>query len=315
MNLIEARAYHLHEIQRILGHAEDHPTLRLYGLYERRLLEYLDGNRLDPELAMLNPHIVAGCQGWIHEHHGYGVRGGRQAELAFDRIMKIWSAFLAKRRIIPVDLMLGFVVPKVPKIRRRPFSEDEAQAIMAAVRLGASPVRDRALMLVLSDTGCRVGELCGLTIDDVVATDGSLRKSIAFRKTKGGVPRDVVIQQQSRKTGGRCMEALRAWLKVRVAQPGVVSVFTTFDGWPLSERRVREMHAAYGAKARIHPCHPHMWRHTHATEALAEGVPENSIRDRLGHISPIVLNDYLHQSDRTRDIAAERASLSEKWRL
>jgi len=316
MNLLEARDYHLRELARIHGHAADHPTLRLYGLYERRHLEYLEQSRLDPTLHMLNPHVVAGCQLWIREHHGYGIRGGRQAEAAYSRIMKIWSAFLAKRRVIPVDLMAGFELPRVTKIRRRPFTEDEAQAIMAAVRLGASPVRDRALMLVLSDTGCRVGELCGLELADVVAPDGSLRKAIAFRKTKGGVPRDVVVQQASKRTGGRCMEALRAWLKVRSAQPGVLNVFTTHDGWPLSERRVREMHRLYGTKARVEGsvC-PHRWRHTSASEQLAEGVPENSIRDRLGHLSRASLDTYIHLSDRTKTIAAERACLSEKWRL
>lgn len=315
VDLIEARAYHLREVQRIRGHEADHPTLRQYGLYERRHLEYLDHNRLDPTLNMLNPQIVASCQAWIHEHHGYGIRDGRQAEAAYSRIMKIWSAFLAKRLIIPQDRMLGFELPHVPKVRRRPFSQDEAQAIMAAVRLGASPVRDRAIMLMLADTGCRIGELCGLCIEDVVEPEGQLRRSIAFRKTKYGIPRDVVIHQPTR-TGGRCLEALRAWLKVRPAQPGVLNVFTTQAGWPLSDRRVRELHRLYGTKAHVEgSVSPHRWRHSHASEALAEGIPENSIRDRLGHLSKQSLDTYIHLSDRTRAIAAERASLSEKWRL
>lgn len=315
VDLIEARVYHLREVQRVRGHQADHPTLRQYGLYERRHLEYLDQNRLDPTLNMLNPAIVASCQMWIREKHGYGIRNGRQAEAAYARIMKIWSAFLFKRKIIPVDHMLGFTLPHVNKTRRRPFTEDEAVAILAAVRLGASPVRDRAMMLLLADTGCRVGELCGLLLEDVVSPDGSLRHSVAFRKTKGGVPRDVVVHQPTR-TGGRCMEALRAWLKARCAQPGVQSLFTTMDGWPLSDRRVRELHRMYGAKAHVEGAvSPHRWRHSHASEALAEGIPENSIRDRLGHLSRASLDTYIHLSDRTKAIAAERASLSEKWRL
>lgn len=316
VNLIEARVYHLRELQRIHGHSADHPTLRQYGLYEQRHLAYLDLNRLDPTLSMLNPAVVSGCQLWIHEHHGYGSRGGRTAEAAYSRIMKIWSAFLAKRHVIPKDLLLGYELPRLGKVKRRPFTEDEAQALLAAVRIGASPIRDRAIMLVLSDTGCRVGELCGLELSDVVSPDGSLRKSIAFRKAKGGVSRDVVVQLQGRRSGGALHEALRAWLKVRVAQPGVTSLFTTRDGWPISERRVREFHTVYGAKARVEgPVFPHRWRHTSASEQLAEGIPENSIRDRLGHLSRASLDTYITLSDRTKAIAAERASLSEKWRL
>src|SRR6266566_4834877 len=45
MDLIEARAYHLAEVRRVRGHDDaNHPTLRLYGLYEQRHLLYLEAN-------------------------------------------------------------------------------------------------------------------------------------------------------------------------------------------------------------------------------------------------------------------------------
>jgi integrase len=327
MDLIEARQYHLNEVRRVRGHDDaNHPTLRLYGLYEQRHLLYLDANHLEPRLDMLNPHMVAGCQLWIREHHGYGKRDGRQAEAAYSRIMKIWSAFLARRRIIPQDLMRGFELPRVPKIIRRAFTREEAERLYSVAGNSPNQERDRAIMLVLADTGCRVGELCGLELDDVIGADGELRASIRFRKTKGGTPRDVLIGARDLVGGGPCIEALRCWLRVRKAETGVKALFVTsdagrawstrvFGGEPLSTRRVRELHLTWGSKAHVEPCFPHMWRHTHATEAMNEGLGEDAIRDRLGHLSTETIHSYLHANTRSRDRAAELSSLSNKWNL
>lgn len=326
MDLIDASQYHLSEVQRILGHPANHPTLRLYHLYERRHLEYLEINRLDSRLDMLNPHMVAGCQLWIRAHHGYGIRGGKAAENAYVRIMKIWSKFLFKRRVMPQDLMLGFELPRLPQVLRRSFTREEAERLFAVAGDSPNSERDRAIMLMLADTGCRVGELCGLELDDVIDARGELRASIRFRKTKGGRPRDVLIAARDLVGGGPCIEALRRWLHLRKARPDVRALFVTSDtghpwltheggGEPLSPRRVREMHNLWGQKARVQPCFPHMWRHTAASEAMTEGVGENAIRDRLGHISPDVIHSYLHQNSRSRDKAAELSSLSTKWAL
>ena len=280
MDLIEARDYHLRELQRIHGHAADHPTLRQYGLYERRHLAYLDDNHLDPRLDMLNPHIVSGCQLWIREHHGYGIRGGRTAEVAYARIMKIWSAFLFKRHIIPADLLVGYELPRLAKVRRRPFTEHEAQALMAAASTGASPLRDRAIMVVLSDTGGRVGELCGLHLEDVLAPDGSLRKSIAFRKTKGGIPRDVVVQQQSRKTGGVTLKLLADWIDMRSTINKSVrtnKLWLSVHGNPLNRESLRRVLQRICFDAGIDGNRPpHAFRRASFTERYLESP--NSIR-------------------------------------
>jgi integrase len=266
-------------------------------------------------LDMLNPHIVSGCQLWIREYHGHGNRNGRQAEAAYARIMKIWSGFLLKRRVISQDLLQGFELPRVPQIARRPFTREEVERLFSVVGDFPNPERDRAILLLLADTGCRVGELCGLELDDVIDADGTLRASVRFKKTKGGVPRDVQIASRDMIGGGPCTQALRTWLRVRKARPDVRNLFVTVDGDPLHPRRVREMHTLWGRKAHVDNCHPHRFRHTAATEALTEGVEENSIRDRLGHMSPEVIHSYLHQNNRLRDSAAEKASLSSKWNL
>jgi integrase len=327
MDLFEARDYHLAELRRVRGHEDpNQSTLRLYGMYERRHLAYLETNHLEPRLDLLNPHMVGGCQLWIREYHGIGKRNGRQAELVYARIMKIWSAFLFKRRIIPADLLVGFELPRVPKVLRRPFVREEVERLYAAAGDSPNPERDRCILLLLADTGCRIGELCALDLDDVIGPDGDLRGSIRFKKTKGGIPRDVQIAARDLVGGGPAMAALRCYLRVRQAPPDQRALFVTSDtnqpwqpprgaGERLSDRRIRELHRVWGEKANVDNVHPHRFRHTAATEALSEGVSENSIRDRLGHMSTEVVHSYLHQNARLRDDAAEKASLSSKWNL
>jgi integrase/recombinase XerC len=328
MDLFEASAYHLAEVRRVRGHEDpNHPTLRLYGLYERRHLAYLETNHLEPRLDMLNEHTVGGCQLWIREEHGIGKRNGRQAEAAYVQIVKIWSRFLFKRRVIPQDLLQGFEKPHVPQVLRRPFSREEVERLYAVAGDSPNPERDKAVLLLLADTGCRIGELCGLDLDDVIGPDGTLRGSIRFKKTKFGVPRDVLIAARDFVDGGPSMAALRSYLRVRKAPVEQRALFVTSGaGQPwsvrdvnggnrLSPRRVRELLRLWGTKGHVDNAHPHRFRHTAATELLSEGASENSIRDRLGHMSPGAVHGYLHQNARLRDIAAEKASLSSKWNL
>lgn len=321
MNLLEARTYHLRSVRARRAEAtrdhEEHPTEKLYRTYEDRFILYLDDHGFEPELKMLNPALVEDCALWMRERPitTRGHRGGAQAIRMFYVVMKIWSRFLTERGVFLIDPLLPVHPPRVAKVHRKPFSEDEARRILMAVAEGIDPIRDRAVMLMLASTGCRVGELCGLTVDDVTDGSGNVTGIAIFRRTKGGNPRTVVYGRRDKAHGGRTVQALRQWLRVRAAQPGIDALFTTSDGYALETRRIQEAHKRYGIAGQVPQCTPHRWRHTHASEGFAEGLRETDIRERLGHVSSDVLKDYLTIGDRTREVAAERADLAEKWRL
>jgi hypothetical protein len=85
---------------------------------------------------------------------------------------------------------------------------------------------------------------------------------------------------------------------------------------PLSTRRVREICTELGTAARVPDCYPHKFRHTAASEFLAERPgAEIQLRSRLGQVSGSVLADYVSISDPTAASAAATASLSTKWGL
>lgn len=309
MNLIEAFEYH----RNAPGLARSKATIRNYRVYQEGFLDFLAEHQMAPHLSALNVQVVAEYQRWLRSK-SLGKRGGAVAEKQAVMVLKACSRLLWDREILDADPLARLRVPRPPRIQRKPFTPDEAKRLVQAATAGANPIRDRALLLLMFDSGCRIGELMASTLADLDMQEGH----ITFRKTKGGVPRTVFLRVASRRDGGPCLAALKQWLKVREAKEGVEHLFTSREGYALSSRRVRELFAEWGMQARIPNAHPHRTRHTAASQFL--GQPgyqgaEIQLRNRLGHVSHGVLADYVTLSDPARSAAAEVASLSSRWEL
>ena len=308
MDLVEASAYHRHALARLNRSPQ---TLKLYAIYQNSFLAYLLSNDIELTLDALTPELVRRWQAWLRSQ-STGRRGGIVSEKQGVQTLKIWSHFLSDNDVYPFDPLARLKIPRVPRIHRKPFTQDEAHRLVQAASAGANPVRDRALLLMLLDTGCRIGELCAATVADVDLEVGA----ILFNRTKNGQPREVKFRVQGRRDGGPALVAIRTWLKIREAREGVESLFTTRERWPLSTRRAREIFTELGQVARVSDCHPHRCRHTAASEFLAERPgAEIQLRSRLGQVSPTVLADYVTISDPSAAAAADVASLSQKWGL
>lgn len=308
MNLTEAAEYHRRTLER-LGRRPD--TLRLYKLYEDSYLAFLLEHDVEPDLEALNTQFAREWQAWLRAR-SHGSRGGAVTEKMAVITLRTWARFLWDNDIFSYNPLARLKVPRVTRLHQKPFSQDEVRHLVVAAAGGSNPIRDRALLLLMLDTGCRVGELCGLELGDVDLTQGS----VLFRQTKNGHPRQVIFRVASRRDGGPALSALRQWLRVREARDGVEALFTTRERFPLSTRRVREIFAELGEAGRVPNAHPHRMRHSAATEFLAaQPGAENQLRSRLGHLSHQVLADYVSISDPTAAAAAEVASLSTRWKL
>src|SRR5438132_7839842 len=86
------------------------------------------------------------------------------------------------------------------------------QALWSASRQTRSPIRDEALLLLLLDTGARIGELTTLTLDKVRLDE---RHLVIGLHGKGRRERIVPIGDPTKPDGGPVIRALRAWLKDR----------------------------------------------------------------------------------------------------
>ncbi|HKD99271.1 MAG TPA: tyrosine recombinase XerC [Micromonosporaceae bacterium] len=154
--------------------------------------------------------------------------------------------------------------------------------------------RDIAILEVLYATGIRVGELCGLDVDDV---DHARR---VVRVTGKGA------KQRSVPYGVPAQRAIDAWL--RQGRPLLAgprsgpALLLGARGGRLQETTCRQVVADWAAAAGLPHLSPHALRHSAATHLLEGGADLRSVQELLGHASLSSTQIYTHVSiDRLRD--------------
>ena len=168
----------------------------------------------------------------------------------------------------------------------------QARALLDAAAVAAddgSPAgaRDVAILELLYATGIRVGELCGLDVDDVdrgrrvVRVFGKGRKE---RTVPYGVPADVAL--------GRWLTTARSQL---VAPGAGAALFVGARGGRIDQRAVRTMvHRRLADVPGAPDLGPHGLRHTAATHLLEGGADLRTVQELLGHASLATTQIYTH---------------------
>lgn len=145
-------------------------------------------------------------------------------------------------------------------------------------------VRDRALLRLFYRAGLRCNEALNLRVRDV----DFRRLEVRVNDGKGGKDRVVWLDEVS-------CEVLRAW---RDRRPRSEFFFCTLQGNRVHDSHVRHMVARRAKKAGIElRVHPHMLRHTYASELLEEGFSVSEVQKLLGHEDLQTTSIYLHVVD------------------
>ena len=183
---------------------------------------------------------------------------------------------------IAVDPMANMEVPKVvdkpvPTIT----DEDLAKIIKACAGRGFEGRRDEAIVRFLLDTGCRVSELCGITLDDM-----DLDRETALVLGKGSKRRSVYF-------GARTARSLDRYLRERRTHKEAHSpaLFLSQRG-PYSADGVRDLLRRLGTAAGVDGLHPHRFRHTFAHDFLLAGGQGPDLKRLAGWSSDVMLERY-----------------------
>ncbi len=212
------------------------------------------------------------------------------------RVFTAWAARTGRSSTDP-GALLGS--PKPHRTLPPALRVDEARALLEAGAGHAddgSPVglRDVAILELLYATGIRVGELCGLDVDDldrerrVVRVLGKGRKE---RTVPYGLPAE---------------RALAAWLergRSRLAVTGSgAALFLGARGRRIDQRAVRSLvHRRLADVPGAPDLGPHGLRHTAATHLLEGGADLRTVQELLGHASLATTQIYTHvTTDRLR---------------
>lgn len=161
--------------------------------------------------------------------------------------------------------------PSIPYALPKFLSEQEYAQVKLMTE--TMPLRDRALVLFLFSSGCRSLEVVHLKIQDV-----DLKKRTAQVTGKGKKIRKVHFSEE-------CSFVLQDYLSTRTYIPNDPLFMNKF-GQSLQKNGIYLIIKKLGKIAELpQSLHPHVCRHTFATNLLARGAELEFIADELGHVN------------------------------
>jgi site-specific recombinase XerD len=193
---------------------------------------------------------------------------------AYARVLRTFTRFLHKEKYI--DELVDFDMPKVAKKQLRFYSKQEVGQIIQACK----DKRDRALILLMIDSGLRLSETIALNWGDVDVNTGVIK----VVSGKGRKARMVMI-------GFNARRALLKYLG-QVASGDEQPVFQSQSGKRFTVSGMRSWVLRIGKRAGI-KLSPHALRRTFATLALKAGMNVFQLQGLLGHSSLEMTRRYV----------------------
>lgn len=229
------------------------------------------------------------------------------------------------------DVPANPLAPTAPPRRHPRLMPD---GVAAALIAAANTARDRMIVTWLSDSGIRVGELCGLHHADLhlrANHECGEERLAHFHVVKRSNPNRA---RAKRGQPARLEDAVVRGGSVRYASPAMVETYLEYltdeyfevrglatsnlvlvqlqndIGMPLSTHGVRQMLARAGRRARVGKVRPHAFRHTWATALTeASGMPALTAKAGGWASAKTVEETYLHLA--ASDLVSE--SLERVW--
>jgi len=216
----------------------------------------------------------------------------------------------------PASLITSEELPRVRRKETKVLSVSEANELMNA----AKNTKSEALIRLGLETGARVGELTGITWDQVDFDAGKVRIKYALQfldgqptlvepKTSASVrelsisPNAIgALKSQLARQSEQAIGLGKAWTN------DLNLVFTTEIGGPLNRHAVLRQYlrpllreAGLPESIRFHDL-----RHGAASLLLARGVPIPVVSELLGHANPsITMSIYSHALPNSQEMVAE----------
>lgn len=208
--------------------------------------------------------------------------------------------------------------PKAEQRLVEAYSIQEIKAIMGAVsrsRIYKSPTgqardhslkqadRNRAILLLLMDTGMRASELIHLQLQDLDMKTNKIKVL-----GKGNKERSVPISS-------RTAQALWRYIAQRDQRRSTDPVFITSSGYGLTRRDLYHRLNAIGRRAGVADVHPHRFRHTFAIMYLRNGGDVYTLQAILGHTTLEMVRHYARIAQTDIETVHRRASPVDNMRL
>lgn len=215
-----------------------------------------------------------------------GMRLSPDTVQQYARNLKSWATFLHGDGFTSSNLFARLRLPKVPVREPEVLTEEEiAQVIGIYNPASATGLRNILLVLILADTGLRLGELCQVTIDDVDLERGTL-------KVMGKGQRERTVH-----VGATVQKLLYRYLRYLRPEPlsaQVRNLLLAQDGTPFTTSAAKRVCRRAAQRSGVTRLHAHLLRHTFATLYLLNGGDLLTLQRLLGHSTLEMVRRYSH---------------------
>lgn len=224
------------------------------------------------------------CSYLIHDYERNGKPLKSSSVNSHIRAVKAFYNYCIQEDMIP-DFSRKLKTTKVFKEEKLPLSDEEIQHLIDCFGSSELEERNRCWVILMVDSGLRRGELLGLRLCDV-----DLDNNFILVTGKGRKQRYVPL-------GNLSHFALEKYIcTFRIDSEPIAPVFVDRFGCRCNDNTIKQVFQKLKHRTGIKRLHPHLLRHTFATNYLFDGGDLETLRLILGHSDLQVTSMYLHLS-------------------
>lgn len=191
---------------------------------------------------------------------------------SYGRAVRAMFNHLVEAGLLEVSPAAHLVLPRLPAKKKKAIDDDAIDRMIAASEAQA---RDHALVLMLRDTGVRVGELCSMVVDNIEIQDGLGRVLVTDDKTH--ISRFAYFGEETAR-------ALARYLRSRPHDAPAYLWLSLKGPEPLSTSGVYQLLERVADRAGVDSrWNPHAFRHALAKRLLEGGMNHVAVQKILGH--------------------------------
>jgi integrase/recombinase XerD len=282
-------------------------TIHNYYEHMEYLLRYL--NERYPECVFIHQLTSTMIRDYTvylkNERQGYtGVKGRQRKEAGLSyntinirlRTLKTMCGFWIAEEMITTNPMKNIKQLRLDEDHEvNGFSKKEIKRLLNTPdKKQFAGWRDYVLMILLLDTGLRVGEAVKITINDVDEERRLIYIPSLFAKSRKGrfVPVSLQTLNLLRRLNNETEDNF----------PGEIHFFMGAYGEPLTTDTFRRRMWGYGKKLGIKKCNPHKFRHSFCRDYILNGGDIFTLQKIVGHSDisttrKYIQMDYEHMSN------------------
>jgi site-specific recombinase XerD len=252
-------------------------TIKIYSSAVERFVEFLAYSGMPTAAASVTREHVEAFLVHLHE-----MGRAPNTVATYYRGLRVFFGWLLEEGEVGESPMRNMKPPKVPDVPVPVLDDDQLRRLLKTCSgKEFTERRDQAILRLFIDTGMRCSEITGLRVADV-----DFDNQVALVLGKGRRPRACPF-------GPRTALALDRYLRTRARHPQSSSeaLWLGRNGG-LTDSAIERIVTRRGQEAGLEGLHPHIFRHTFASQWLAAGGTEIDLMRLAGWKSRTMLGRY-----------------------